>query len=828
LAKRGGRLHDELERLIESRLDEMAELESVGNTDELNRIRSDAPRAIPGPLMRTLWRLLLAGRVKSWARDFNLHRWRDRLKRDGLTTTLRLELHDILTPRVSLREPFRVTEGQDVSTEPQRLKDLVEWDVVLSMDHVHSGLAGLSGDQHWIEALPDLLAGFGGLLRDALDLMREMGGAEDRSDMSYMHQPSISEHPQNRHFHDWTALIDLSRDAWLAMAARSPERARLAAEGWWQVPYPLFRRLAFFAAAQGDHIAPHRALDWLLADNGWWLWSVETERETMRLLVVLAPKLDATSLAELEQAILAGPPREMFKGDIQDEDWSQIVAREIWLRLAKTAKAAVLLGPTAKKRLDALSAQYPEWQLATDERDEFPVWMGNGDEWREFVSTPRRRRELAQWLSQHPSKDHWKEDDWQQRCRDNFSTTACALTAMARDGIWPPDRWRDALQAWSEEAPIQRSWRYMGPVLANASNEVMQSIARNVSWWLRAIAKTFQGREGQFLVLCRRILMLEHQDGVQTDEPVKRAINHPVGHVTEALLRWWYRQTLEDGQGLPDTLKGTFTELCETGVEKFRHGRVLLTAHITTLFRVDRVWTTQHLLPLLEWRRSDAVARAAWVGFLWSPRLYRPLMETIKLPFLETARHYASLGKHGRPYAALLTFAALERSDTFSEAELAAATSCLPPEGLQEVAQTLVDSLEGAGNQRADYWTNRIMPYLQSIWPQSIARMSSNIAESFGRLCIATQQVFPQALARLRAWLQPLPYPGLLLHRLHESNICRLFPEQALDFLNLVIEARPQWRSSELAACLEAIRASAPALQNDPRLERLTALDVRQ
>jgi hypothetical protein len=351
--------------LIESRLDEMAELESVGNTDELNRIRSDAPRAIPGPLMRTLWRLLLAGRVKSWARDFNLHRWRDRLKRDGLTTTLRLELHDILTPRVSLREPFRVTEGQDVSTEPQRLKDLVEWDVVLSMDHVHSGLAGLSGDQHWIEALPDLLAGFGGLLRDALDLMREMGGAEDRSDMSYMHQPSISEHPQNRHFHDWTALIDLSRDAWLAMAARSPERARLAAEGWWQVPYPLFRRLAFFAAAQGDHIAPHRALDWLLADNGWWLWSVETERETMRLLVVLAPKLDATSLAELEQAILAGPPREMFKGDIQDEDWSQIVAREIWLRLAKTAKAAVLLGPTAKKRLDALSAQYPEWQLAT-------------------------------------------------------------------------------------------------------------------------------------------------------------------------------------------------------------------------------------------------------------------------------------------------------------------------------------------------------------------------------------------------------------------------------------------------------------------------------
>ena len=35
-----------------------------------------------------------------------------------------------------------------------------------------------------------------------------------------------------------------------------------------------------------------RGLDWLLADEHWWLWSVETEREAMRLLVALAPQLE--------------------------------------------------------------------------------------------------------------------------------------------------------------------------------------------------------------------------------------------------------------------------------------------------------------------------------------------------------------------------------------------------------------------------------------------------------------------------------------------------------------------------------------------------------
>ena len=120
-----------------------------------------------------------------------------------------------------------------------------------------------------------------------------------------------------------------------------------------------------------------------------------------------------------------------------------------------------------------------------------------------------------------------------------------------------------------------------------------------------------------------------HDDGwalvlPDTDEPVTRAINHPVGHVTEALLRWWYRRSLEDNQGLPEEIKPTFTELCDTVVDKFRHGRVLLAAHVIALFRVDRDWATQHLLPLFDWQRSVAEARAAWEGFLWSPGCIAP------------------------------------------------------------------------------------------------------------------------------------------------------------------------------------------------------------
>jgi len=361
----------------------------------------------------------------------------------------------------------------------------------------------------------------------------------------------------------------------------------------------------------------------------------------------------------------------------------------------------------------------------------------------------------------------------------------------------------------------------VGPVLAGAPNEVLEALADGVSWWLEAIAKTFEGHEALFFALADSILRVDFQDGIDSDEPVARAINHPVGHITEALLRWWYRRSLEDRQGLPDNLRPIFTQLCSTQVDKFRHGRVLLAAHVIALFRVDHEWATQHLLPLFDWKYSEAEARSAWEGFLWSPRLYRPLMEAIKPAFLETARHYAAFGKHGGQYASLLTFAALDPGDTFTRAELADATRALPPDGLRDAAQALVRALEGTDAQRVDYWRNRVAPYLQTIWPKTRDKISPAIAESLGRLCVAAQDTFPEALELLRPWLQPIAHPDYLVHRLHEANLCGKFPQAALDLLRLMIGPQTQWPPADLGACLKAIRDAAPEVEGDERYRSL-------
>jgi hypothetical protein len=402
-----------------------------------------------------------------------------------------------------------------------------------------------------------------------------------------------------------------------------------------------------------------------------------------------------------------------------------------------------------------------------------------------------------------------------------FQATAYALCKLAQQNNWPIERWRDALQAWGEEKLRDRSWRFMAPVVVGAPDDLVQALSHGIGWWLQAVAKTFEGHEDHFLTLAQRILRLDFENDGDTDDPVSRAINHPVGHVTQALLDWWYRQEPNDGQGIPDTIKPIFTELCDTQIAKFRHGRVRLAAHALSLFRLDKAWAEQYLLPLLDWNRSESEAQAAWEGFLWSPRFYRPLMEAIKPAFLDTVNHYAQLGKHHEQFAAFLTFAALDPGDTFTTTQLATAIRALPADGLRESAQALVQAQEGAGDQREDYWKNRVLPFWEKIWPKSNDRSSEANAESLARLCIAAGGEFPSAMASVGDWLRVIEYPDYVIRRLHESGLSARFPEDALRLLSAILGDQPSWLPPELRQCLDAIGLATPSLLHDHRYMRL-------
>lgn len=439
---------------------------------------------------------------------------------------------------------------------------------------------------------------------------------------------------------------------------------------------------------------------------------------------------------------------------------------------------------------------------------------------------PRETGELLDWLKAEEEVDAWQRDDWSDRCREDFDAVATALSELAREGMWPTRPWRIALQAWSEDSKdklTDRSWDNMASVLSDAPDPVLQGLSHQVSWWLGAVAKiSAKVEEAKFFSLCDRVLALDYEDEDESGDPAGRAINHPVGLVTNALLQWWYRGSLRDGQGLADTLNDAFTRICDTKRSNLRHGRVLLAANVIALFRVDPEWTTRNLLPLFEWKESQEQARLAWVGFLRSPRLYPPFLDAVKHPFLETAQHYAKLGQRKSQYSSLLAFAALHQEDVFTTAELGKATAALPQDGLDDSARTLLRGVQGAGGQAADYWRNRVTPYLRYVWPKTDGVASVEVAHTFARACVEAKEAFPEALQQVSVWLQPLTFPRTTVDRLYELKIHEQLPDYTLTFLDKVIAAEgPGSPPKYLRACLFAIRIADPHLESNPRFRRL-------
>ncbi|WP_377159843.1 hypothetical protein ACFJIX_10805 [Roseateles sp. UC29_93] len=671
------------------------------------------------------------------------------------------------------------------------------------------------------------------LLREAVELQIEIGDATTTSDRSFWDLPSVEPHHQNRGFREWVILIELLRDGWLRINEQDVERAALIARGWFSVGYASFKRLALFAASQPATIASSEWVDWLLRDGGGTLWSAETQREVLRLLVLRGNSLDKRTQARLEGSLVIKSAMATLSNAAAQKQKQLVAEHAVWLRLAKLASVGVVLGKGAATRLKRITAKHPDWELADNLSDEFSHWMtGSGEDdfeqLREIVSAPRRRHEIVAWIKQDSSSTQglFYEDTWRDTCRSRFFHTAMALGDLSKENIWPAERWKEALQAWSEPGLASKAWHWVSGLIAAMPDAAFNVVARNVSYWIQTIGSAVTDDDENFFLLCDRILDGEYAEAVDTDAPVTRAINHPIGHVTQGLLNHWFSRNPGDGEGLPSNSRVRFDRLFESSRPQNRHGRVVLASRLIALFRIDRDWTTSFLLPLFNWESDPEEAKAAWEGFLWSPRLYMPLLLEMKPYLLQTPSHFQRLGEHSEQFAAFLTYLAIgpaQPTEGFSRDELRQAMASLPQDGLHRAAATLARAQEGAGERREEYWQTRILPVWMHIWPKDRRYASQAIGNHIASLIIAAGEKFPEALRVTHDWLAPLDQPHFALRKLRQSGLPTRFPTESLQLADILVKSL-QWDARDLKQCLESIAAARPSLSDDSRFIRL--LDV--
>ena len=368
---------------------------------------------------------------------------------------------------------------------------------------------------------------------------------------------------------------------------------------------------------------------------------------------------------------------------------------------------------------------------------------------------------------------------------------------------------------------------------------ILLNLTESASACLSAMSNMIIGEEKEvFLELCDRILKQEYQGEENNKYLFSQVKDHPIGHVTTALLNLWLQRKPNDNDKLPADIEIFLTRLCDTKVEWFRYGRVLLASHLITLFRVDSDWTEKHLLPLFDWNNDDIEAKAVWEGFLlgendldepnWSDYLHEPLLIKLKKQFFNTAHdyYYEKLSiKSQNCFSKFFTYIALEPINDYTELNFQNAAKKLPPEAWQYILEALIEALEKS-EQREEYWKNSVLPFWRNIWRKHKDIKSPEITELLANLSVMARDEFQNAVNAFEYWLQKIDYEPHCYNavsQLLETGLAKKYPEVSLKFLDAIIGVK-SWGTPELKECLDAISQENEKLKDDLRYQRLDSL----
>ncbi len=837
----------------------------------LDALGKEAAHANVSPSLRAAWTHYALGfcqRIDEWEFISAIYSLLEAIKKENNSKSYIFKILEFLSPRIAI--------VPKIVLDKSKLENTFGIEIVLAVENPRKNILptiiGDGGRELYERICLDGFAVLTNYLKTAVEFINDLFGCSKRRYPFWIALPSVEESSQNENADDWTVLIELVRDGWLQIWKHDPGRARAIAREWARSPHPVFHRLALFAAGQGA-VPPREWVSWLARGSVPWLWELYAKREVMRLLVKQGAGLSGRPLEKLESAILEGPPREYFREDLSNEEWTEDRDRAIRLRLAKLKAGGCALTAKASETLRSLSARDPEWQLAADESDEFLSFLHGArilstDEVRPRVETPpppdpRDHRAFAEWLQQAEKGAPQARGTvtgmppnipaLAEAARRHPEDVARVLSDLVAQDVWPLHAWRVTLETWYHQEDalprLVRLWRCLLPTLSRIPEKVggdkraALPFAFMLARWMKLVLE--QGgqswRDALPVAAWLRDFPFPLEEGEHSEadgryDPLTPALNEPAPIAVRAIISAFFAQDRPAaGDRLPEDLERFLRPILAGGEPYRRLARGWLAGFAPNLYSLDPEWCGRHVLPLFDWNRNRKEARIAWAMLLyWSSRISVDFLRAVREAFIETAGHLKRLGRYSENYLSLVTDIGL-RGPEWLLAEDSPGDESARYEPIRSILQalshedrahvlTLLARRLAVAEAPEDFWTGRLRPLLHWGWPKDKTLHDDRTAEAFAEMAIEAKSLFPKVLKKIRPWLRPLDWPSRLFRDLESADLPANFPEQTLTLLDTIIGSPRNPISTELADFLRQIRQAQPELVQDRRYQRLAEL----
>ncbi len=768
---------------------------------------------------RTFWRIITSNFVLTEEMDIYSHGF-DILKRlsknvNNLTLS---EISNLFEPYFKISKSTFMYDLYD--DEILDLKNPYSIDIVIGLND------WLFEELRKTLLFPDELGGLllpaTNALMKSLDFWSYAGQASNTFDRSHWDMVSISPHPQNSYHSNWIILVEICRELWLSVWTSRKEEALSIFYLWQSIKYPVFRRLSLYIYSITTIGDMTEITDYLIDDEGWWLWSTTMKREVFRLLDKISPNIDKINKIKLINQILVGPPRDMFLRDIEESEWQKLYDHQIWLILSKLNSFGMKLPKKATDILDTLSNKYPVWKLQPEERDEFSTWtessFGTVSDIKQHDLFAMDNNNIIEILAKEDIR--WGEglgEVFRLGCKENIDKVLSIAHLLVQEKNWDINAWYSILLGLNESG--ENTWNNVSSLLIQADQKLFHDVPWAIARWVKTNAKSIpinSIEEDSFWQLYK--LMIDNctnNKELESSNPVNYAINHPIGIITESLFDRFGMRKFESGYGISDN--GLIDSLNYIVLSKNKEavaGLIILASRLHYLHSIDPLWTEKELIPLFNWENHE-LASALWQGYLWNPRISADLAISLKDNIVETIIHIDALGESSSNLIRLFAVICLQFPDLYKAREKYNSLVEAGVKNLAFIADLFWDTVKEDIKSADDYWRNRIYPFMKSAWPKSAEFVSDKISYYFSLMLSELDDAFVEALDYLEPQIKPFANITLIIMKLCDGDLPEKHPESVFKLISLIFTTNYEWPSDSFRELLDRLTSSDPSIKEE-------------
>lgn len=642
-------------------------------------------------------------------------------------------LFDFLTrPLVQLKRGFDLEPGRPAATAKPRSVLRSVGDPHQLLEFVEKKLRGNE------EALfEDLLAIVERHLGIGHRLLLNAGDASKVLDEASFRRAAIELHEQNSFPGAADVLIDATRVLLEWAADEKPYLLNGYVERWIERPAPLLRRLAVYATARRTDKSADERLQWLVEHD--LLFSLSEKHEVFGLLEGAFGEASPDLQQDILDAAMTATSKPTSRPERTPSDYERYNVL-VWLERCAPGLQSV------SDALAEASRLHPEYVPRSHPDLGHEIKVGTAplpeeDEVVHVLAMPPP--ELLTWLEscrdEPPEKDacYTRPRVVQAAIAKSLEWGLHLAAELAQRGGADLDLWVCVIDGFKLAPKTSEDWRQLLALFAG-SGEVRQTHSLHIAWLLRDGLTSSEGAIP--LVLYPRLLDLvmsvwrEHPYRTRDDRMdwAEAAINRSGGVVAEILVEQisQLRRQSDRWDGLPTLYREALEELLSLREDAAPYVRAILSGGLHVLYDCDPEWTLKHVIPLLDWGKSEEHALQSWHGFLVWSRLPEECLAALLPHYAEAPAYFREANEQLQSrlaghIASILVFSSADPyadnwmvrilSESSSDFRLALARSI----------EWLLGQVEDV-QRREELWETRLKPYWEKRLDGPLPRLADD------------------------------------------------------------------------------------------------------